>query len=64
MNSQSAKQLSFELLIDRPVVVQSSAAQMTNDAGLLPIREFDRRWQFPNGWRIVWRMCVLIRTTR
>jgi hypothetical protein len=30
-------------LTELPIVVQSSAAQLTTDAGLLPIREFDDR---------------------
>ncbi len=34
------------LLTDRPVVVPSSAGRVTSDAGLLPLGEFDRGWQF------------------
>lgn len=46
MDSQCAEQLSFGFLIDRLVVVQPSNAQMSSDAGLLPVREFDRQWRF------------------
>ena len=46
MESQSAQQLVFEGMVDRPVVVKSSAAMMSSDAGLISIRQFDQRWQF------------------
>jgi hypothetical protein len=39
-------QLSFDFLPDRPVVVQRHAGQLTSDAGLLPIRQFDARWDY------------------
>ena len=51
MESQSVEQLVFEQLVfegmvDRPVVVKSSAAMMSSDAGLIPIRQFDQSWKF------------------
>lgn len=46
MESQSDQQLLFENLVDRPVVVKRADVEMSSDAGLLPIREFDRRWRF------------------
>lgn len=41
----AVQQLSFPGLADRPVVVQRQAGQMTSDAGLVPLAEFDRRWR-------------------
>lgn len=47
MESQGAlQQLVFEGMIDRPVVVRPSAGMMSSDAGLIPLRELDRRWKF------------------
>ena len=53
MNSQTAEspvtpveQLQFDFLQDCPIVVQRSQGQMTSDAGLLPLRQFDQRWKF------------------
>ncbi|CAN0492001.1 unnamed protein product, partial [Discosporangium mesarthrocarpum] len=43
MESQCVEQLVFEGMLDRPVVVKSSAAMMSSDAGLIPIRQFDQR---------------------
>ena len=45
MQSQSVQQLLFSNLVDRPVVVKRADFEMSSDAGLLPIREFDRRWR-------------------
>lgn len=42
----NATQRVLGFLTDRPVVVQCSAGRVTSDAGLLPLGEFDRRWQF------------------
>lgn len=60
MQSQSVQQLLFENLADRPVVVKRADVQMTSDAGLLPLREFDRQW------RLTERMveCLSDRRTR
>src|ERR1043166_3081471 len=46
MSSQSVEQLTFEFVPDLPVVVQRSEGQISSDAGLLPLREFDQRWGY------------------
>ncbi len=46
MSSQSVEQLSFDFLPDLPVVVQPSEGQLSSDAGLLPLRQFDQRWKY------------------
>lgn len=46
MGSQSVEQLVFAGMVDRPVVVEPSAAMMSSDTGLIPIRQFDQRWKF------------------
>src|SRR5947209_14975508 len=46
MSSQDAKQIEFDFLADLPVVVQRHEGQLTSDAGLLPIAQFDRRWNY------------------
>lgn len=46
MSSQGAQQLSFDFLPDLPVIVQPSVGQMSSDAGLLPLRQFDQRWKY------------------
>jgi len=50
MVAHSAKrereQLSFDFLPDLPVVVQQHHGQLSSDAGLLPIRQFDQRWRY------------------
>ena len=43
MSSQSAEQLCFDFLPHLPVVVQRSEGQLSSDAGLLPLRQFDQR---------------------
>jgi hypothetical protein len=43
---QSATQIQFDFLPQIPVVVQPSAGPLTSDAGLLPIRQFDQRWNY------------------
>ena len=45
MQLQSAQQLLFGNLADRPLVVKRADVEITSDAGLLPIREFDRKWR-------------------
>ena len=45
-NEELAAQLHFDFLPQMPVVVQPSAGQITSDAGLLPIRECDARWNY------------------
>jgi hypothetical protein len=46
MSSQDAQQIELEFLADLPVVVQQHEGQLTSDAGLLPIAEFDRRLKY------------------
>jgi hypothetical protein len=46
MSSQSAEQFTFDFLPQLPVVVQRSAGQISSDAGLLPLRQFDQRWRY------------------
>jgi transcriptional regulator with XRE-family HTH domain len=46
MSIQHARQGTFSFFPDLPVVVEASAAQLTGDAGLLPIRQFDERISF------------------
>lgn len=46
MSSQDAKQIEFDFLADLPVVVQQHEGQLTSDAGLLPIAQFDRRLNY------------------
>jgi Transposase DDE domain group 1 len=43
---KSAEQIQFDFLPQIPVVVQPSAGPLTSDAGLLPIRQFDERWNY------------------
>jgi hypothetical protein len=46
MSSQDANQVQFNFLADLPVIVQQHEGQLSSDAGLLPIAEFDRQWNF------------------
>jgi hypothetical protein len=46
MSSQDAKQIEFTFLSDLPVVVQQHEGQLSSDAGLLPVAEFDRRVKY------------------
>jgi hypothetical protein len=46
MSSQDANQIEFDFLSDLPVLVQQHEGQLTSDAGLLPIAQFDRRWNY------------------
>jgi hypothetical protein len=46
MSSQGAEQLSFSFLPHLPVVVQPSQGMICSDAGLLPLRQFDHRWNY------------------
>jgi len=46
MSSQAADQFTFDFLPQLPVLVQRSAGQITSDAGLLPLRQFDQRWDY------------------
>ena len=46
MVAQTAEQLGFDFLPQRPVVVQQHSGQLSSDAGLLPLRQFDERWRY------------------
>lgn len=46
MLKHTAEQLTFDFLPHSPVVVQSHSGQISTDAGLLPIRQFDQRWRY------------------
>jgi hypothetical protein len=46
MSLQTAEQFSFDFLPQLPVLVQQSAGQISSDAGLLPLRQFDERWHY------------------
>ncbi len=46
----------FDFLPHLPVVVEPTAGQLSSDAGLLPIRQFDQRWNYTA--RVV--ACVLV----
>lgn len=39
-------QIQMDFLPQMPVVVQPTAGRLTSDAGLLPIRQFDQRWNY------------------
>jgi DDE family transposase len=53
MSIQPALQGTFTFFRDLPLVVQSTAARLTTDAGLLPIREFDDRIGFTSAFAAV-----------
>src|SRR5271167_1136449 len=40
------EQINFDFSPQMPVVVQPCAGQLTSDAGLLPLRQFDDRWNY------------------
>src|ERR1700722_6884248 len=46
MSPQTAEQFTFDFLPQLPVIVQQSAGQISSDAGLLPLRQFDQRWDY------------------
>ena len=50
MVAQSAvverEQLAFDFLPDLPVIVQQHHGQLSSDAGLLPLRQFDQRRRY------------------
>lgn len=43
MSIQTAWQATFDFWGDLPIVVEASTAQLTSDAGLLPLRQFDEQ---------------------
>lgn len=46
MVAQTAQAILFDFLPDLPVVVQQHQGQISSDAGLLPLRQFDQRWNY------------------
>jgi hypothetical protein len=46
MPSQTVLQLTFDFLPHLPVVVQQHEGQLSSDAGLLPLRQFDQCWNY------------------
>jgi len=46
MSSHGVEQQTFDFLPHLPVVVQRSEGQLSSDAGLLPLRQFDQRWNY------------------
>jgi hypothetical protein len=46
MSSQGAEQLGFDFVPQLPLIVQRSEGQLSSDAGLLPLRQFDQRWRY------------------
>lgn len=46
MVAQGAEPMLFDFLPQAAVVVQRHHGQLTSDAGLLPLRQFDQRWKF------------------
>ena len=45
MQIQTDQRLLFENLVDQDVIVKRADVEITSDAGLIPVREFDRRWR-------------------
>jgi len=46
MSSQTVQQLTFDFLPHLPLIVQPHEGQLSSDAGLLPLRQFDQRWNY------------------
>jgi hypothetical protein len=46
MSSQTADQLNFDFLPHLPLLVQQHQGQLSSDAGLLPLRQFDQQWNY------------------
>jgi len=46
MAAQTVEQFSFSFLPQTDLVVQRHEGQLTSDAGLIPIRQFDDRWRY------------------
>jgi hypothetical protein len=44
MPAQGDQQIVFDFVADFPIVVQQHQVQITSDAGLLPVRQFDPKW--------------------
>lgn len=46
MVAQTAEPILFDFVPQVPVVVQQHPGQISSDAGLLPLRQFDQRWDY------------------
>jgi hypothetical protein len=46
MVTQTGDQLAFDFLPHLAIVVQPHPGQLSSDAGLLPLRQFDQRWNY------------------
>src|SRR5687768_5765232 len=46
MVAHTAVQLGFDFLPQAGLVVQRHDGQLTSDAGLIPVRQFDQRWRY------------------
>lgn len=46
MVAHTAVQLGFDFLPQAELVVQRHEGQLTSDAGLIPVRQFDQRWRY------------------
>jgi hypothetical protein len=46
MVAQAAHSIEFQFLPNIPVVVQRHEGQISSDAGLLPLRQFDAKWNY------------------
>ena len=46
MVAQAVEQFSFDFLPQTDLVVQRHEGQITSDAGLIPVRQFDDRWRY------------------
>ncbi len=46
MPAPRCQPLLFDFLPSRELIVERSAGQITSDAGLLPIRQFDQQWGY------------------
>jgi hypothetical protein len=49
MNSQTVWQRTLGFVGSKPVIIETSNAQLTSDAGLLPMRDFDESLGFTRG---------------
>ena len=46
MSSQTVEQLNLDFLARLPLIVQQHSSQLSSDAGLLPLRQFDQQWNY------------------
>ena len=46
MVAQTAGQILFDFVPQVPIIVQQHQGQISSDAGLLPLRQFDQRWNY------------------